>query len=296
MSRTPFFSVIIPAYNPDDHINDTLNSVESQTFRDFEVIIVDDGSAVDVRERIGAFLDLPNYTCCRQHNQGPSAARNTGAGRAKGRFLVFLDCDDVVRREWLQTFHDLIEGETGRVGLASVGLWENDTRKILPRETTCAETGEKHFASFLAGTFAIDREVFSAVGGYDAKLRQSENFDFITRTVRYCCRQRLALPARMKALLTYRKDITGQKFKIRALHCADAQIRLIEKHKLLGKKASHRYLISCVNYYRAGMRQEASTSLRKAFTVHPLNPKVYYFYFLMKFPYLADRRWNRNGR
>ena len=84
-------SVIIPAYNAAPHLKGALKSLQNQTFQDFEVIVVDDGSTDNSKEIIKRFA---NVKYCYQTNQGESAARNKGMSLAKGEYFAFLDADD----------------------------------------------------------------------------------------------------------------------------------------------------------------------------------------------------------
>src|ERR1051326_8460176 len=97
---SPIVSVIIPAYNAAAFIGETLDSVYAQTFKDFEVVVVNDGSPdTDELERA-----LERYAAklryLKQDNQGAAAARNTGITAARGEFVAFLDADDM----WLPAF------------------------------------------------------------------------------------------------------------------------------------------------------------------------------------------------
>ena len=92
-------SVIIPLFNKAPYIERALESVASQTFRDFELIVVDDGSTDDGPARVEKFSD-PRLRLIRQENAGPGSARNRGLREAKGEFVAFLDADD----EWLPNF------------------------------------------------------------------------------------------------------------------------------------------------------------------------------------------------
>ena len=91
----PLVSVIIPAYNSTAHIRETLESVLSQTYHNFEVILINDGSpdTEDFERAIARYRDQIVYI--KQENGGPSAARNAGIRRARGEYLAFLDSDDV---------------------------------------------------------------------------------------------------------------------------------------------------------------------------------------------------------
>jgi glycosyltransferase involved in cell wall biosynthesis len=92
-------SVIIPLYNKAPYIQRALNSVLAQTLRDFELIVVDDGST-DIGGEIVARCSDPRVRLIRQKNAGPGAARNRGLGEAQGELVAFLDADD----EWLPEF------------------------------------------------------------------------------------------------------------------------------------------------------------------------------------------------
>lgn len=89
----PFFSVIIPAYNLEQYIAVTIQSVLDQTFKDFEIIIVDDGSTDKTVSVIQSFHD-PRIRLISQPNGGVSKARNTGIQIANGKYIAFLDGDD----------------------------------------------------------------------------------------------------------------------------------------------------------------------------------------------------------
>src|SRR5436190_1570422 len=96
----PQVSVIVPAFNAGRTISAALASVFAQTYRDFEVIVVDDGSTDDTAARIAEWGDRVLYV--RQPNGGPARARNTGIGRSRGRLVAFLDADDVWLPEKLE--------------------------------------------------------------------------------------------------------------------------------------------------------------------------------------------------
>src|SRR5690349_20120509 len=91
---SPAVSVVVPCYNGGRFIDGLLATLAAQTFRDFEIIIVDDGSNEETQRKLES-LD-PSITVIRQRNQGPGAARNTGLRQARGEFVLPLDCDDAL--------------------------------------------------------------------------------------------------------------------------------------------------------------------------------------------------------
>jgi len=92
-------SAIMPAYNAERFINQAIQSVLSQTYADWELIVVDDGSTDGTAAIVSRFTD-PRIRCIHQENQGLAGARNTGIRAAQGTYLAFIDSDD----EWLPTF------------------------------------------------------------------------------------------------------------------------------------------------------------------------------------------------
>ena len=92
-ARAPFVSVIIPTYNSAEFLGQAIDSVLEQTFLDFEIIIVDDGSTDRTPEVAAQYSD--HITYIRQPNGGNAAARNRGLAEARGRWLCFLDADDL---------------------------------------------------------------------------------------------------------------------------------------------------------------------------------------------------------
>ena len=110
---TPFFSVIIPTYNRAGSIGEAIQSVLSQTFTNFEVIVVDDGSTDDTKEIVLEIVEGDDRTrYIHQQNQERSAARNNGIALAKGTYICFLDSDDMYMANHLAAFHSCILDQT----------------------------------------------------------------------------------------------------------------------------------------------------------------------------------------
>jgi hypothetical protein len=113
-------SVIVPLYNKASYVGRTLDSIESQSFSDYEVIVVDDGSTDDGAEIVQRRAN-PKVRLISQTNQGPGAARNRGIAEAAGQYLAFLDADD----EWMPGFLEnslrLLEDHGPEVAAVSSG-------------------------------------------------------------------------------------------------------------------------------------------------------------------------------
>lgn len=102
------FSVVVPLYNKENCIRMTLESVKKQSFKDYEVIVVDDGSTDRSLEEARK-IKSENITIIHQQNQGVSVARNTGILHAQGQYIAFLDADDEWEPDYLKTIDHLIE-------------------------------------------------------------------------------------------------------------------------------------------------------------------------------------------
>jgi glycosyltransferase involved in cell wall biosynthesis len=104
----PYFSIIIPTYNRAGFIGKTIDSLLNQTFDDFEIIVVDDGSTDNTKEIVEAFTD-PRVKYYWKENAERGAARNFGAERANGQYLNFFDSDDMAYPNHLQEAKNVIE-------------------------------------------------------------------------------------------------------------------------------------------------------------------------------------------
>lgn len=118
----PVFSVVIPAYNCVHFIGDALQSVLRQTWRDFEIIVIDDGSNDGTGDVVAAFTDERVF-CYRQERSGrPACARNAGIRRARGEYIAFLDADDIWYPQKLERILKIFSADP------DIGLVCNDER------------------------------------------------------------------------------------------------------------------------------------------------------------------------
>ena len=104
-------SVIIPYFNSSRTILETVKSLEKQSFKAFEVIIVDDGSTMEEAAQLSLLeSNKLNYLMLKQENKGAAEARNYGAQCAKGSYLIFLDSDDIIAPTYLEKCFNILEG------------------------------------------------------------------------------------------------------------------------------------------------------------------------------------------
>lgn len=118
-SSLPLVSVIIPAYNSSEHIAETLGSCINQTYSNLEVFVIDDGSGDDTADIAGSFTGDGRVRVINQQNSGACAARNHGIRLSKGKYLQFLDADDLLGRDKLELQVAALEREPGKMAMCS---------------------------------------------------------------------------------------------------------------------------------------------------------------------------------
>ena len=111
-SQTPIISVIVPVYNVEQYLPRCIDSILAQTFTDFELLLIDDGS----KDKSGAICDAyarkdPRIRVFHKPNGGVSSARNMGLDNAKGEWIAFVDSDDWVNEDFLANFVEIDSGE-----------------------------------------------------------------------------------------------------------------------------------------------------------------------------------------
>lgn len=126
MANQPLVSISMPAFNAAKYISSSIQSVLSQTYQNFELIIYDDGSTDSTREIILGFSDPRIKTILADQNQGLLVARNTIANQAQGKYLALLDCDDVAEPTRLEEQVALLE--SGQCDLCGTAYWSINER------------------------------------------------------------------------------------------------------------------------------------------------------------------------
>jgi glycosyltransferase involved in cell wall biosynthesis len=143
---TPFFSVVIPAYNRARVLPGAIDSVLRQTDQDFEIIVVDDGSTDDPKAVVEDFHD-PRIRYERKENGGGGSARNRGIDLARGRFVAFLDSDDVFLPHHLAAMRRIVEREKNVAGYARMIVERGWGRSFLKPPRAIA--ANEHMATYL---------------------------------------------------------------------------------------------------------------------------------------------------
>jgi glycosyltransferase involved in cell wall biosynthesis len=175
-------SIIIPYYNASAFFNETIRSVYAQKEVAFEVIVVNDGSTANETKFLVDMQAKYGYTLIYQTNKGVSAARNAGAKRARGNFVMFLDADDEMKCNALIRLLEFKDAFDVMVG-DCIG---SPNKKLYKSKLT-----NDNFVKGMkiqVGTTLIKRELFHAVNGFDERLDYSEDMDLWFRLWLEDCR------------------------------------------------------------------------------------------------------------
>ncbi len=182
-------SVVIPLYNKAQSIQKTLDSVLAQTYKDFEIVVVDDGSTDDSARVVEELMkNSPSLQggdrgrLIRKPNGGVSSARNAGILAAKGEYIAFLDGDDLWHPEYLETLHQLIV-DYPDAALYGIGCTKICGDMILEKILSSNERGEiedvwKHYPSCWTGSSSCSsRKRLIEVGLFDTRMTHGEDID-----------------------------------------------------------------------------------------------------------------------
>lgn len=218
-----FFSVIIPLYNKAPYVEKALCSVAAQTFSDYELIVVDDGSkdeSASVAERVlnDCWLSLSkpqSVKLIRQANAGVSTARNNGVAASQGQYVCFLDADDWWEPAFLEemakliaefpdagiygTNYTIINETKHKTRVASVGVEEGFEKGYI---NYCRAYAKTMYMPLWTGAVSIPRKVYDEMQGFKPHLKLGEDFDL---WIRIALKYKVAFLN--KSLANYNQDV-----------------------------------------------------------------------------------------
>ncbi|MEZ7888733.1 MAG: glycosyltransferase [Cloacibacterium sp.] len=179
-------SIVVAIFNRKDELFELLNSLIAQTDKDFEVIIVDDGSFLDLLPTVETFKEMLNIQYFKKPNSGPGLSRNYGANRAKNDWLVFVDSDVIVEKDYIENIKKNLEktdcAAFGGADKAHKGF--NLLQKAISYSMTSVFTtggirgSKKAVTRFQPRSFnmGVNKEIFLKIGGF-SEMRIGEDPD-----------------------------------------------------------------------------------------------------------------------
>ena len=229
------YSIIVPVYNRPDEVDELLQSLSEQTVKDFEVLIIEDGSVKpckDVCDKYASILDLHYYA---KENSGPGQSRNYGAERANGEYVIILDSDVVLPASYLQAVEDELKQNPCEAfgGPDATHPSFTPIQKAISYSMTSFFTtggirgGKAKLDKFYPRSFnmGIRRDVYLQLGGF-TKMRFGEDIDFSYRIVEAGYMPRL-FP---EAWVWHKRRTDFRKFFRQVYNSGIARINLEKRH------------------------------------------------------------------
>lgn len=290
-------SVVIPLYNKAEQVEASLRSVLAQTYKDFEIVVVDDGSTDGSVEKVES-LGIENLRLICQKNAGVSAARNRGIEEARGEFVAFLDADDLWKPDYLAmqfemtqkypecdvfaTNYEFMDSDGAisttkfnKMGIEQRGVFEN-----------YFEVASCSHPPLWTSAVMARRSALLAIGGFPLGIRSGE--DLLT-WARLACRYRIAYCRKPLAIFNVEgydvsekpkrvpaeDDVVGRELK-----------RLMDDYKTPGLRAycSIWHKMRASVYMRLRMRGKAFRETIKAISLAPANYKLYAYLVINMLP------------
>lgn len=294
-------SIIIPSYNAESLILKTIDSVQKQTFSDWELIIIDDGSTDKTVSKIKTIKDERIHLFCYE-NGGVAMARNRGISLAKGKFISFLDCDDLWTKDKLK---DQLSALKNNPDADVAYSWVIDFFTDIPNSSKPRKpiffSGNVYpqmlVYNFLANgsNILVRRETVERIGGFDVTYNPSEDWNFYIRLAKEC--SFVLVP---KHQILYRQSTTSmssnniQKLEKggllvieNAYESAPSHLQYLKRKSLalFYEYCAQRYLQSSIDRSYA---QQIVLKLRDAIALYPPVLGTKFFYGLV---YRLSKHW-----
>lgn len=294
-------SVVIPLYNKETTIQRALQSVLNQTYQDFEIVVVDDGSSDNGVAQVTTIQDT-RIRLVRQDNQGVSAARNRGISEANSDWIAFLDADDEWESQLLESFVELssqhptckvISGAYRHVDTS--GKWKNielhnlpfeDSSGILSNYFEVASTSNPPFCSI---SVMVRKDALLQIGGFPVGVKQGE--DLLT-WARLAVNNQIAYT--IEPLATFYPDRGSYYSKPSRIPAEDDIVgqeleKLLQRHpdiKGLKDYVGHWHKMRASIYLRLpGYNKQSRQEIRKALSYATDGRKLYLYRMLLVLPY-----------
>lgn len=184
-----FFTVIIPLFNKENFIESTLKSVLNQSFSDFEVLIINDGSTDKSEEKVLEFKDTRIHYFYKE-NGGVSVARNFGIEKAKSNYITFIDADDYWYPDFLQEMFKYTN-TFPELKVFSAAIEVETSKKIIPSSYSIVKTGDCEIVNYFEASSketviwtscaVFHKSVFEKTGNFDIQLKSGEDTDMWIR-------------------------------------------------------------------------------------------------------------------
>lgn len=230
-----FFSVVVPVYNRADEVDELLDSLTKQTFSNFEVIIVEDGSTVTCENVVDKYKSILDVKYLFKSNSGPGLSRNYGVEHSKGDYIVIFDSDCIIPPDYMKTVNDYLEkklvdayGGPDRAHESFSDIQKSINYSMTSFFTTGGIRGGKkrldkyHPRSYNLG---VNKSVFQKLNGF-SNMRFGEDMDFCIRLFNNGYNAVLI----QEAWVYHKRRVDFKKFFKQVFNSGIARINLLKRH------------------------------------------------------------------
>ena len=289
MVKSPKVSVIIPIYNQAKFIDNAIESVLKQSYQDFEIIVINDGSTDHTEAMVKGFIDFRIRYICHKKNLCLSEARNTGIRASRGEYIALLDADDEFLPEKLDMQVKLLQNEPYDVGVVcawSFNIDENGnyiSKRCLPRKEGYIFKDLLSTNYLSVPALLIRRECFEKVGLFDSSLDGQEDWDMWIRIAKFYKFSLIKIPLAKRRIHPHRISYHLERKVVTAK-------RIIKKHinelKIRRNIHSRHYFYIGRRYCYMGKTGIGRRFLYKAISLYPF---YIYYYILVIFSLFGSK-------
>jgi glycosyltransferase involved in cell wall biosynthesis len=298
--KTPMVSIVMPLFNKEKEVGRAIQSALKQTFGDFELIVVNDGSTDDGPKIVQSFCD-PRIRLIAQENAGVSAARNRGIQEAKANLIAFLDADDEWFPDFLETINRLRSSYRACSVFATNYMYRNVNGSIMPTILRGLQGPiwegilENYFKvasnsdpPVWSSAVAVTREAINSVGGFPTNISAGE--DLVT-WAKLASKYSIAYSNQPAAIFYLREslwghptrppdsvDIVGQELERILDKRANTKISGLEEY------IAHWHQMRASVFLRLGKRKEAIDEVKKIAKYSKRNTRLYVFFAIALLP------------
>lgn len=274
------FSVIIPTYNRANFLKIAIDSVFNQTEKNYQLIIIDDGSTDNTQQLIKNYKN-PKLEYYYQKNKGPAAARNCGISKACGKFICFLDSDDRFCKHKLEITNHYIKKYPNCKIFHSEEIWYRNRKLLSQKKHHKKPTGfvfknAVKLCSISISTAAVKKEVFTEIGIFDPKLPACEDYDFWLRaTARYSV---CLIPDFLTIKEGGHKDQQSKKYPALDKFRIYALLKILENEnteKYYQKIAYQQLKTKCIIYLKGAAKRDKLNEIKKYQNILNKYQKIY---------------------
>jgi glycosyltransferase involved in cell wall biosynthesis len=279
-------SIIIPTFNRRSYITIALDSVLAQTYKDYEIVVIDDGSSDDTKEVLKPYRDTIRYFY--QDNSGIPATRNRGIKEAKGAYIAFLDSDDYWLPEKLERQLDYF-GKNPHCGMVATRCSSIAPDGSFRKKNRPGKSGwvlpDLFKANFIRTSSAVIRkECLEEVELFDESLPECEEYDLWLRIAK-----KFQVGFIDEPLTVYTDNPHG--ISTNSLAGRLQRLKVLEKdylkecipQALYRKRLANNYHYVARHYLNQGEKDEGKKYLKRALSFDPLNLKYVFYYTLHLF-------------